>query len=63
MDKKKALDILIAHACCASSHIKCDKCPFDQTYTCEEMVFDDVLEEAVNIILEGESENEKNEIK
>ena len=31
MDEKRALDILIANACCVSAKITCDKCPFDGT--------------------------------
>ena len=53
MDEKRALNILIANVCCTSSKIRCDKCPFDGTKDCEEIVFDDVLEEAANIVLEG----------
>lgn len=63
MDRKEALNILIAYVCCMSSHISCEKCPFDNTRSCANVIFDDVLEDAINIMLEGETNHEKNEIK
>ena len=51
MDEERALAILIANACCVTSKIACDKCPFCGTQDCENLVFDDVLSEAVEIIM------------
>lgn len=51
MDEERALAILIANACCVTSKITCDKCPFCGTQDCENLVFDDVLSEAVEIIM------------
>lgn len=50
MDEKRALDILVANACCVSTKVGCDKCPFNETQDCENVVFDDVLEQAVETI-------------
>ena len=57
MDKKTALDAIIAHACCVyacyvSDFSMCGKCPWNHTDDCRDTNFSDVIEEAVDAILE-----------
>lgn len=53
MDKKKALDILIANACCTYSNSEmCEKCPWNHTEDCKNTNFSDVIYEAINTMLE-----------
>lgn len=55
MDKKTALKILVAHGCCEFSDYRlCKKCPWNHTDDCRDTNFSDVLEEAVDVILEEE---------
>lgn len=49
MKKNEALNILLAHACCASSNI-CEKCPFDGVKNCAEVRLTEVLEKAVDVM-------------
>lgn len=59
MDKKTALKVLIAHGCCVSDFSMCGKCPWNHTDDCRDTNFSDVIEEAVDTILEVENgENE-----
>ena len=51
MSREEALDILLANACCTLDDI-CDKCPWNMTDNCRDTNFTDVIEEAVNVILE-----------
>lgn len=51
MSREEALDILLANACCTLGDI-CDKCPWNMTDNCRDTNFTDVIEEAVNVILE-----------
>ena len=50
MDQKRAMDILLAYACCNSNN-KCDDCPWNKTEDCENTSFLSVLDDAVNVIL------------
>ena len=53
MGKKEALDILIANACGTySDFTMCNKCPWNHTDDCRDTNFSDVIEEAINMILE-----------
>ena len=52
MDRKTALDAIIAHACCVSDSSMCGKCPWRHTDDCRYTNFSDVIEEAVDVILE-----------
>ena len=52
MDKKTALKIIVAHACCVSDFSMCGKCPWNHTDDCRYTNFSDVIEEAVDTILE-----------
>ena len=60
MTRDEALNTLIAHGCCNSGFSMCAKCPWKFTDDCKNTSFSDVIEEAVNIMLE-ETENEENE--
>ena len=62
MTKNEALNTLIAHGCCVSvsDFSMCNKCPWNHTDNCRDTNFSDVIEEAVNIMLE-EIKNEENE--
>ena len=51
MSREEALDILLANACCTLGDI-CSKCPWNMTDNCRDTNFTDVIEEAVNVILE-----------
>jgi len=37
MNKKRAKEILLAHACCSIG--LCDLCPWNNTYDCENTIF------------------------
>ena len=52
MTKNEALNTLIAHGCCVSDFGMCNKCPGNHTDNCRDTNFSDVIEEAVNIMLE-----------
>lgn len=52
MDKKTALEIIVAYACCVSNFNMCGKCPWRHTDDCRDTNFSDVIEEAVDVILE-----------
>ena len=54
MDKKTALEIIVAYACCVSDFSMCGKCPWNHTDDCRDTNFSDVIEEAVDTILEEE---------
>ena len=54
MDKKTALQVLIAHGCCVSDFSMCNKCPWNHTDDCRDTNFSDVIEEAIEVILEEE---------
>ena len=60
MTKNEALNTLIAHVCCVSDFGMCNKCPWDHTDDCRNTNFSDVIEEAINIMLE-EMKNEEDE--
>lgn len=51
MKKNEALNILLAHACCVSLNM-CSKCPWDDTDDCKNTNFKDVIEEAVDVMME-----------
>ena len=52
MDKKTALNAIIAHACCVLDFSMCGKCSCNHTDDCSDTNFSDVTEEAVDAILE-----------
>ena len=52
MTKNEALNTLIAHGCCVSDFGMCNKCPWNHTDNCRDTKCSDVIEEAVNIMLE-----------
>lgn len=52
MDKKTALNAIIAHVCCVSDFSMCGKCPWNHTDDCRDTNFSDVIEGSVNAILE-----------
>ena len=59
MDKKTALQVLIAHGCCVSDFSMCNKCPWNHTDDCRDTNLSAVIEEAIDTILEVENgENE-----
>lgn len=60
MTKNEALNTLIAHGCCVSDFSMCNKCPWNHTDDCKNTNFSDIIEEAVNIMLE-EMKNEEDE--
>lgn len=62
MDKKRALDVLVANACCCDEKLNCYMCPWKDTDDCENTKFSDVLYEAV-LTINGGKDNEKNEVK
>lgn len=62
MDRQRAINTLVAHACCCDEKLHCYMCPWNDTYDCENTKFSDVLYEAVKMINRGRN-NEKNEIK
>ncbi len=39
MNKKRAKEILLAHACCSCSANMCSMCPWNATYDCEHTKF------------------------
>lgn len=49
MDEKTAIVILLTFACC-NSNDKCDKCPWNNTIDCKETAFDDVLDDAIDVV-------------
>ena len=49
MNQKTAIDILLAHACCALGNW-CQLCPWNGTKDCEETVFNNVLDKAIKIV-------------
>lgn len=51
MNKEEALNVLIANACCEYINL-CEKCPLKDTKDCEDTSFLDVLEEAIDVMLE-----------
>lgn len=55
MNKKEALDLLIAFACCtASFRDMCGKCPWNNKYECVNSKFDvDTINEAIDVIRKG----------
>ena len=52
MNKDEALNILIASACCHHPNNMCKKCPWNGTNDCVFTRFSDVVEEAIDVILE-----------
>lgn len=60
MDKKTALEIIVAHACCVSDFSMCGKYPWKHTDDCRDTNFSDVIAEAIDTILE--EENGENEV-
>ena len=61
MDEQRALNVLIANACCSDSKLACNICPWNNTEDCKSTNFNDVLYEAVQTIIGGKN-NEKNEV-
>ena len=55
MNKKEALDLLIAFACCTSSfRDMCGKYPWNGKYECVNTKFDvDMINEAIDVIQKG----------
>lgn len=50
MDKKRAKEILLAHACCSLSN-SCDDCPWNNMYDCEITKFDEeTIKKAIKIV-------------
>lgn len=62
MDKQRAMNVLLANACCTDNKLTCDMCPWNDAEDCKSTNFNDVLYEAFQIINGGIS-NEKNEVK
>ena len=52
MDEKTALNAIIAYACCVSDFSMCGEHPWNRTDDCRDTNFSDVIEEAVDAILE-----------
>lgn len=59
MDRKEALDFLMAFACCTSSfRDMCGKCPWNGKYECVNSKFEaDLINEAVDVIRKVENKN------
>ena len=59
MDRKEALDFLMAFACCtASFRDLCSKCPWNGKYECVNSKFEaDLINEAIDIVRKGENKN------
>ena len=49
MDQKTAMDVLLVYACCNSNN-KCDDSPWNKTEDCKETAFDDVLDDAIDVV-------------
>ena len=52
MNKRRALGILLANACCTFDDM-CEKCPWNHTIDCEKTsLMNGTLKEAIEVILE-----------
>ena len=51
VNREEALNIIIAYACCTFPS-NCDKCPWNGTNDCKSTNFSEVLDEAINVIME-----------